>query len=101
VGKITRICLDEIHYDKAFVGIDGYSTQTGFTLRDMLRAEISSHIIRKSPEVFIVTDSSKFGKTGLTSICLLSDVHHIATDNGLPDPYRAEFLRSGIDLILA
>lgn len=101
VGKITRMCLDQVNYDKAFIGIDGYTKETGFTLRDLFRAEISSHIIQKSREVFIVSDSSKFGKTELTNICFLNDIHHIATDNDLPGHYRAEFDQAGIDLILA
>jgi DeoR/GlpR family transcriptional regulator of sugar metabolism len=101
VGKITRMCLDQVNYDKAFLGIDGYTKESGFTLRDLFRAEISSHIIHKSREVFIVSDSSKFGKTELTNICFLSDIHHIATDNDLSSDYRAEFHHAGIDLILA
>lgn len=101
VGKITRICLDQINYDKAFVGIDGYTEKTGFTLRDMLRAEISNHIIRKGGEVFVVSDSSKFGKTGLTSICQLCEIHHIATDIHLSPEFRQAFEKAGIDLILA
>jgi DeoR/GlpR family transcriptional regulator of sugar metabolism len=101
VGKITRICIDQVNYDKAFIGIDGYTKKTGFTLRDLFRAEISSHIINKSREVFIVSDSSKFGKTELTNICFLSDIHHIATDKDLPNPYKTEFEQAGIDLILA
>jgi DeoR/GlpR family transcriptional regulator of sugar metabolism len=101
VGKITRMCLDQVNYDKAFIGIDGYTTETGFTLRDLFRAEISSHIIKKSREVFIVSDSSKFGRTELTNICFLNDIHHIATDNDLPGHYRNEFDHAGIDLMLA
>ncbi len=101
VGKITKICLDQVNYDKAFIGIDGYTKETGFTLRDLFRAEISSHIIHKSGEVFIVTDSSKFGKTELTNICFLNDIQHIATDGDLRNPFRTEFEYAGIDLILA
>jgi|PlaIllAssembly_1097288.scaffolds.fasta_scaffold385837_1 DeoR/GlpR family transcriptional regulator of sugar metabolism len=101
VGKITRICIDQVNFDKAFLGIDGYTAETGFTLRDMHRAEISSYIIRKSKEVFIVSDSSKFGKTELTSICNTCDIQHIATDSDLDKQYMLAFSKAGIDLILA
>ena len=101
VGKITKICLDQINFDKAFIGIDGYTAKSGFTLRDLFRAEISSYIIRKTSEVIVVSDSSKFGKTELTSICNLSDIKHIATDNELEESYRKEFITAGVDLILA
>ncbi len=101
VGKITRNCIDQIHFDRAFIGIDGYTEETGFTLRDLFRAEISGYIIRKSKEVFIISDSSKFGKTALTKICSACDIHHVATDNELDKSYIKEFKDSGIDLILA
>lgn len=101
VGKITKLCIDQVNFDKAFIGIDGYTANAGFTLRDLFRAEVSSHIIKKSGDVFIVTDSSKFGKTELTNICYCNDIQHIATDNDLDIQYQDEFKKAGINLILA
>lgn len=101
VGKITRMCIDQINIHKAFIGIDGYTTADGFTLRDMFRAEISSHIIQKAQDVFVVSDSSKFGIRGLTNICQLEDIHHIATNEDLDPSFRDEFRKASIDLILA
>ena len=101
VGKITKVCLDQINFNKAFIGIDGYTTRSGFTLRDLFRAEISNYIIKKSSDVIIVSDSSKFGKTELTNICYPSDIKHIATDSDLDPAYQEEFIKAGIDLILA
>jgi len=101
VGKITKTCLDQINFDKAFIGIDGYTSKSGFTLRDLFRAEISSYIIKKTSEVIVVSDSSKFGRTELTRICSLSEIRHIATDNELEESYRKEFNSAGVDLILA
>lgn len=101
VGKLTKACIDQLNIQKAFIGIDGYTTEDGFTLRDMFRAEISSHIIRKAKDVFVVSDSSKFGCTGLTSICHLTDIKHIATNEDLDPAFQDEFRTAGIDLILA
>ncbi len=101
VGKITKSCIDLINVHKAFIGIDGYTTDTGFTSKDLLRAEISSYIIQRAREVFIVSDSSKFGKKELTNICYPSDIQHIATDSDLDPGFRGEMKQAGIDLILA
>ncbi len=101
VGKITKTCIDQINIDKAFIGIDGYDTDSGFTLRDLFRAEISSYIIQKARDVFIVTDSSKFGKTELTNVCYLENIQHIATNNDLSSHFQDEFNKAGVDLILA
>ncbi|MGF1584266.1 MAG: DeoR family transcriptional regulator [Bacteroidales bacterium] len=101
VGKITKTCLDQINFHKAFIGIDGYTSKTGFTHRDLLRAEIASHIVRKSCDVCLVTDSSKFGRTALTSICFPDEIQRIATDSDLDQVFQDEFIKAGIDLILA
>ena len=101
VGKITKACIDQVNIHKAFIGIDGYTAVDGFTLRDMFRAEISSHIIQSAKDVFVVSDSSKFGCTGLTNICHLTDIKHIATNEDLDPAFQNEFRKAGIDLILA
>lgn len=101
VGKMTKACIDQINVHKAFIGIDGYTSETGFTSKDLFRAEISSYIIQKVREVYIVSDSSKFGRKELTNICYPSDIQHIATDDDLSASFREEFQRSGTDLILA
>ena len=101
VGKMTRACIDQININKAFIGIDGYTSEAGFTSRDIFRAEISSYIIQKAREVFIVTDSSKFGKTELTNVCYPSQIQYLATDTELDPIYREEFLKAGVELVLA
>ncbi|HVP17402.1 MAG TPA: DeoR/GlpR family DNA-binding transcription regulator, partial [Spirochaetia bacterium] len=58
VGKLTKICLDNVNFTKAFIGVDGFTREAGFTSTDMMRAEISAHIAKKGAEVFVVTDSS-------------------------------------------
>lgn len=101
VGKITRTSIDQINIDKAFIGIDGYTNETGFTIRDLFRAEISSYIIQKAKDVFIVSDSSKFGKTELTNICFPDEIQHIATNKELASSFKKDFQQMNVDLILA
>ena len=101
VGKITTVCIDQINFSKAFIGIDGYTTKTGFTLRDLYRSEISSYIIEKSKEVFIITDSSKFGKVELTNVCYPSDIQYVATNKDLDQAVVEELTKADVHLILA
>jgi DeoR/GlpR family transcriptional regulator of sugar metabolism len=101
VGKITKVCIDQINYSKAFIGIDGYTKESGFTLRDLYRSEISTYIIKKSKEVFIVTDSSKFGKTELTNICFPTDIQYVATDSDVDQVFVDDLNKAGVNMILA
>lgn len=101
VGKMTKACIDQLNINKAFIGIDGYTSEAGFTSRDILRSEISTYIISRARDVFIVSDSSKFGKTELSNVCYPSDIQHIATNKDLSSEYQKEFLEAGVHLILA
>ncbi len=92
VGKLAKTGIDQLHFSKAFIGIDGFTPETGFTSRDILRSEISGHIINKCRDNYVVTDSSKFGKLELTTICHTDQVQHVITDASLPDFYH-DFLQ--------
>jgi DeoR/GlpR family transcriptional regulator of sugar metabolism len=101
LGEMTKTCIDQINLHKAFIGIDGYTSNEGFTSRDMLRAEISRYIVRKARDLFIVSDSTKFGRTEFTNICYPADIQHIATNSDLQAAYQKEFTEAGVELILA
>ncbi|MCK5470698.1 MAG: DeoR/GlpR transcriptional regulator, partial [Cyclobacteriaceae bacterium] len=98
VGKITKICIDNINFSKAFIGIDGFTKESGFTSRDFFRAEISTHIIQKCKDVFIVSDSGKFGKVAITNICSPSEINHVVTDKDLSDQYILLLQSQGVEV---
>ncbi len=99
VGNLAALCIDNLHFGKAFIGVDGFTKDTGFTGRDMMRAEIASRIIQKSPEVFVLTDSSKIGRINLSRYCLLEEVDHVITDLDVSEDYK-NIISEGSDLIL-
>ena len=99
VGKLARTGIDQLHFSKAFIGIDGFTPETGFTSRDILRSEISGHIIHKCRDNYVVTDSTKFGKLELTTICQTDQVQHVITDPGLPDYYRDYLMEHRVEVI--
>jgi DeoR/GlpR family transcriptional regulator of sugar metabolism len=100
VGTLVRECLNILNFSKAFIGVDGFSETTGFTGRDMMRAEINSEIIQRSPQTFILTDSSKFGKITLAKYCDAKDINYLITDNNLPEEYYSIFKKAGVEIII-
>ncbi len=101
VGPLVKSCLDQLYFKKAFIGIDGFTPETGFTSRDMMRADISNYITGKSVETFVVTDATKFGQTEFIKICRPEEIDHIITDEGIDSRYREYFNDKSVDLILA
>ncbi len=101
VGNLAKMCIENLNFSKAFIGVDGFTIDTGFTGRDMMRAELNSEIIRISKQVFVLSDSSKFGKIALSKYCDASEVSYLITDKNLHEEYKQFFDASPVNLILA
>jgi len=99
VGNLAKGNIDQVNFNRVFLGVDGFTLETGFTGRDMMRAEIMNYVVSKAREVFVLSDSSKFGQVHLSRCCRLEDVHRIITDSNLSQTYRAA-LADKVDLIL-
>lgn len=48
VGPLTRQCIQQVHFSKAFIGVDGWQSETGFTGRDMMRADVVNAVLENS-----------------------------------------------------
>lgn len=95
VGSLTRSCIGLTHFNKAFLGIDGYSEETGFTGRDMLRADVINCVLQKGANNIVIADSSKFGQ--VYSYPLQSEhVDHIITDSALNQQMQQALLKQQI-----
>lgn len=84
VGPLTKLCIENIHFSTAFLGIDGFQPDTGFTSRDMMRAEIATTILDKNRRNIVLTDSSKFGQIFPSTIGRLEQISIVLTDNSAP-----------------
>ncbi len=84
VGPLTRLCIEHIHFSKAFIGVDGFDVKTGFTNRNLMRADIANTILNKRREVFVLTDSSKFDTIHPAGIGPTSLINHVITDKQAP-----------------
>jgi DeoR/GlpR family transcriptional regulator of sugar metabolism len=88
VGRLATLGLETLHFTKVFIGVDGFTEEHGFTCSDMMRAEVAGAAIAKSPEVFVLTDSPKFGRIALVQICDTKNATCVITDREVPGEYR-------------
>lgn len=84
VGPLTKMCINNTHFNKVFLGIDGYHPNVGFTGRDMMRAEVINCVLDKGAENYVIADSSKFGSVFPYTISA-NKIKHIITDREI-DP---------------
>ncbi|VEB96929.1 Glycerol-3-phosphate regulon repressor [Cedecea lapagei] len=83
VGPLTRQFIQQLHFSKAFIGIDGFLPETGFTGRDMLRTDVVNSVLEKGSEAIVLTDSSKFGSVHPYTLGPISRFSRVITDAAL------------------
>ena len=72
----------------------------GMTAFGALVMLIIAYIAQKSPQVFVVTDSSKFGKMELTRYFGAEDVDYVITDEGIPAKEKTFLEKAGTHVII-
>ena len=69
---------------------------TGFTGRDMMRADVVNGVLEKHCEAIILSDSSKFSAVHPYPLGPAGRFNRVITDDRLPDACREQLLRSGL-----
>ena len=100
VGPIAEESLRRLKADILFLGVDGFDTQTGVSTPNLLEAQLNRLMVQISARVIAVCDSSKFGRSSLSSIVPLSNIHGVITDNEVPRLHLRALKKAGIETIL-
>lgn len=96
VGPLTRQYVQQVHFSKAFIGIDGWQPETGFTGRDMMRSDVVNAVLEKECEAIVLTDSSKFGAVHPYTMGPISRFSRVITDERLSDAHRNKLEDDGL-----
>ncbi len=99
VGPLTRMALEQVNFSKAFIGVDGFTGQTGFTGRDMMRADIINRVLKKGAENIVMTDSAKFGQIHPHPLGINAQINRVISDSQLAGVYEKALLDAGIEVI--
>jgi DeoR/GlpR family transcriptional regulator of sugar metabolism len=96
VGPLVEQCLLNFHVERLFVGVDGYTVESGFTGRNHLRAAVVKAMARQAADVVVLTESLKFPRQGAVPLLPLDAVRHVVTDANLPTPIQDHLTSAGL-----
>ncbi len=88
VGPLTRLMLEAMHIDKAFMGTIGLSLTAGLTTTDAGEAYTKELVMQRASEVILLADSNKVGMVTFAQAGKLSEVDVLVTDAPLPRDYE-------------
>jgi len=100
IGPIPEQVYQELHVDKAFIGIGGISLEDGLTEYNIEDTQIKKMLIRSAREKIVVADGSKFGVTTFASVAPLTAVDKIVTDKSAPVQILEQIRKQGVEVII-
>ena len=101
IGHLAENAYQDFHVDKAFIGVGGLSLEAGLTEYNLEDALVKRLMIASAREKIVVAEGAKFGRTTLARISPLSAVQTIITDKSAPKEIVLEFIRQGVNVVIA
>lgn len=80
LGSTAVQQLQQLYFDKVFLGINGIDVQSGFTTPDPEEAFLKKTAANQSQKTFVLADHSKFKERSFSQVLPLVNAH-ILTDN--------------------
>ncbi|MDD2971601.1 MAG: DeoR/GlpR family DNA-binding transcription regulator [Lachnospiraceae bacterium] len=95
-GLNSNLTLQKYYLDKAFVSCRTLSLENGITDSIESIAEIRQIAIRRSKEIYVIADYSKFNHTSFVHICDYDDVDYIVSDYEPTDEWLTLFQKHNV-----
>ncbi len=94
-GPIAEKTLMLFHVDKAFLGTNAMSLESGFMATDERTSKINELAVQQADKVYVLADSEKFQKSSFISYAPLNAVDAIFTDDGIDRETVDAFTNAG------
>lgn len=92
-GNSTIQALDNLFLDKTFMSCRSLSMEHGITDSSEGMAMIRQKLLKRSNEVYLIADYSKFDKTSFIHICDFDDLTGVITDKVLNQEWKNFLLK--------
>ncbi len=99
VGPYAVHMFGELHADRSFLGINGYTLEDGLTTPSPYEAEMKRMIIERSRECYLLADTKKYGRVCMSRSAEVTSLTGIVTDADFPDSLRRTMEEKGLDIL--
>ena len=95
IGPLAVEAVRRFHFDRAFLGTSGLSTEGVFSSQNAIESELKRAVIAQSARTIVLTDASKIGQTAFSIFARPGQVQMVVTNPvGGPHAKRLSELRT-------
>ena len=99
-NQIIRF-LQGLRIDKVFLGADAVDLDFGVSNSTIQEAEVKVEAISRGNKVYLLSDSTKFGKVSLARVCSLDQIDVFVTDKGIDPDILEKLQKNGNSFLIA
>ena len=100
-GHAAEQQLRQYHFDRLFLGVDGFDLECGITTPHRGEAQLNRVMCDVASEIIAVVDASKFGRKSFCTIRGAAQIQRVITDSRIPEVYHRTLLDLGVEVIIA
>lgn len=100
VGVFAENTINSLCIDKAFIGCNSITVETGITTASLYEAQIKQCVLKAARETILISDSTKFGHTSMARVCPMKSITTLITDNQISQQLRNKIESTGVNLVL-
>lgn len=97
LGPIAQAALKAIHARRLIMSVGGI-TEMGLFNSNSLLVETERQMMAAADEVWVVTDSSKLGRSALAHLAPLDVMDRVITDDGISPEWRDRLIAAGVEV---
>ncbi|MDX2195188.1 MAG: DeoR/GlpR family DNA-binding transcription regulator [Cytophagales bacterium] len=98
-GPLAEKTISSYYVNKAFIGADGISVESGLSSYDVKESAITLCMAQNADKVILITDSSKIGKVTYARFASIDILHTIVTDHKIDHEMKDKLIQMNIQVI--
>jgi DeoR family transcriptional regulator, aga operon transcriptional repressor len=100
VGPLATMVLRDLWIDHLFLGVDGFSAESGASCFHEGEAAVNALMVERSSKVTVVATADKLGRRTFARICDTGAVATLVTDKSADPEQVAKFRGLGVEVLL-
>lgn len=100
-GSTVEQQLKMYHFNKLFLGVDGFDLNAGITTPNFGEASVNRVMCQVSEQIIAVTDSTKFGRKSFCTIEKINLINTLITDSKISKDHLMQLHSLGINVEIA
>lgn len=100
-GPTVEQQLKMYHFNKLFLGVDGFDLNAGITTPNFGEASVNRIMCQVSGQIIAITDSTKFGRKSFCMIEKINLINTLITDSNIKEDYLSKLNELGVNVVIA